>query len=310
MSYSTIAEAFDELLKRIELNPARVDLASQRYNAVKATVERELPGKAVSQIGSFQRKTKIRPADLSDGLDIDVVVSFKRFTQYATDGSGVSPAGTLETVRRAVTSNETYRVMAPEIDHPVVTLQYADDMKIELIPAFVDCTGDHPHPGTLHECYVIGTASGAWIPADYDYDAAMISALNARTKMRLVPCIKLAKAYFRNVHMPLKSFHTELLAATTVPDIIAEWDGKSYRYGYEFLLAEFLRRAANSLTTPVQLAGSFSPPINSDLTQLRLASLGTWLKGRSDEAWKLAQVKDVKQALVGWRAFFGEPFPS
>src|SRR5437870_10782597 len=113
----------------LELNPARAALASQRYNAVKATIERALPGKTVSQVGSFQRKTKIRPADLSDALDIDVAVNFMRFTHYATAGNGVSPAGALETVRHALASNETYKVMDPGKNHPVVTLQYADDMK-------------------------------------------------------------------------------------------------------------------------------------------------------------------------------------
>ena len=134
MAFSSVNEAFEELLRRIELNPARATVASQRYNAVKAAIESALPGKTVSQVGSFQRKTKIRPADLSDGLDIDAVVSFMRFTQYAVGGNGVTPAGALEAVRRALTSNEIYRVMEPEKDHPVVTLQYADDMKIELIP--------------------------------------------------------------------------------------------------------------------------------------------------------------------------------
>lgn len=141
MPFSTVADAFSELLKRIELNPARSALASQRYNAVKSTVEAALPGKTVSQIGSFQRKTKIRPADLSDALDMDAVVNFKRFTQYTfSEGEGVSPSKALEIVRRALTSNQTYRVMAPVKDHPVVTLQYADEMKIELIPAFADAT--------------------------------------------------------------------------------------------------------------------------------------------------------------------------
>ena len=261
MPFSTVADAFSELLKRIELNPARSALASQRYNAVKSTVEAALPGKTVSQIGSFQRKTKIRPADLSDALDMDAVVNFKRFTQYTfSEGEGVSPSKALEIVRRALTSNQTYRVMAPVKDHPVVTLQYADEMKIELIPAFADATGAHPHPGTSIDCYIIGTSSGDWEPADYDYDAAVISRLNAVTKQRLVPTVKIVKAYFRSVEMPLKSFHTELLVATIVPSIIAVWDAKNYSYGYEFILAQFLREASRVLTNPVQLVGSYSPP--------------------------------------------------
>jgi hypothetical protein len=75
-------------------------------------------------------------------------------------------------------------------------------------------------------------------------------------------------------------------------------------------LAQFLRDASKVLTNPVQLAGSYSPPINSNLTQLFLASLGTWLHGRADEAWRLAQLSDKTQALARWRDFFGDPFPA
>lgn len=66
MATLPVDEAFREALGRIELNPSRVELASQRYNAVKASIESALPGKTLRQIGSFQRKTKIRPVDLSD----------------------------------------------------------------------------------------------------------------------------------------------------------------------------------------------------------------------------------------------------
>ncbi len=89
MTLAMLDEAFDELLSRIELNPTRVTLASQRYNAIKAAIENALPDKSVRQIGSFQRKTKIRPLDLSDKLDIDAIVSFGPFRRFATDGRGV-----------------------------------------------------------------------------------------------------------------------------------------------------------------------------------------------------------------------------
>jgi hypothetical protein len=75
-------------------------------------------------------------------------------------------------------------------------------------------------------------------------------------------------------------------------------------------LAQFLRVASQVLTNPVQLPGSFTPPVNSHLTQVHLAGLGTYLSGRADEAWRLAKLEDKTQALAGWRPFFGEPFPA
>lgn len=310
MPFATVNAAFEELLTRIELDPTRVAVASQRYNSVKATIEGALPGKTVSQVGSFQRKTKIRPADLGDGLDIDAVVSFKRFTQYGTGGNGISPAGALEMVRGALTSNMTYRVMSPVKDHPVVCLKYADGMSLELIPAFVDGTGAHPHSGTGIECYVVGTSAGAWTPADYDYDAAMISSLNGMAKNRLVPAIKLIKAYFRSAAVPLKSFHTEVLAANILPATVIDWEAKRYDYGYHHILASFLTQASKVTTVPVALSGSYSKPLDSDLSQSTLATIGTFLASRAEVAWGLCADKAVTSALAGWRAFFGEPFPA
>jgi hypothetical protein len=48
MPVISVDEAFSELLSRIELNSMRVALASQRYNAVKASIEQVLPGNLTS----------------------------------------------------------------------------------------------------------------------------------------------------------------------------------------------------------------------------------------------------------------------
>src|SRR4051794_32940684 len=112
MPLSPVDEAFTELLRRVELNQSRAELASQRYNAVKATIETALPGKSVRQVGSFQRKTKIKPVDLSDRLDVDAIVSFGRFSNYAApQAGGITPSKALDIIRRALSSNQTYRLM-------------------------------------------------------------------------------------------------------------------------------------------------------------------------------------------------------
>lgn len=311
MAPSSVDEAFTELLRRIELNPSRVALASQRYNAVKATLEGALSGTTVRQVGSFQRKTKIRPANLGDRLDIDLVVSFGSFFHYSTSpAEGVTPAKALETVRRALASNDIYRVMPQGQDHPVVRLEYADRMAIELIPAYEDRTGQHPRAQGLPACYIIGISPGTWRVADYDYDALAISKLNASSLNKLVPTIKMVKAYFRAAGVPLKSFHTEVLVANIVPSTIANWEANKYRYGYNYLLASFLSQASKTVAAPVTLHGSYSPSVDSGLGQSTLSSIGTFLAARAEVAWRLCKDPSVMSALSGWREFFGDPFPA
>jgi hypothetical protein len=307
MPAASVDEAFKELLRRIELNPARVALASQRYNAVKNTIESALPAKTLRQIGSFQRKTKIRPIDLGDQLDIDVVVSFGPFFQYSSSATeGTTPTKALEIVRQAVRWNQTYRVMPQRPDHPSLRLEYADQMAIELVPAFEDRTGQHSHGMGGPNCYIVGGTPYSWIPADYDYDAKMIGDFNALSDERLIPSIKMVKAYFRNATVPLKSFHTEVLVANVVPNIISEWKVKGYRFGYHHLLAAILGMISSTISRPAALPGSFSPAIDSGLPYTTRASLGTVLKARADAAWRLCSTN----AVYGWREFFGEPFPS
>ncbi len=305
MPVASVDEAFRELLSRIELSPFRVTLASQRYNALKASIEGALPGKTLHQIGSFQRKTKIRPADLSDQLDFEVLVCLGRFPQRSAPGTEkVTPSSAVHIVRLAIRSNEIYTVM-PHEDQPIVRLEYADQMAIELVPAFEDLRGQHYHGPNRPNCYIVGGSPYRWITADYDYDAQSISGLNARAEEKLVPTIKLVKAYFRNAAVPLKSFHTEILVANVLPGLVSEWKGKGYRYGYHHLLAGFLSEVSKTVTSAAVLGGSFSPPVDSGLSYATLSSLATLLAARAEVAWRLCKANTIN----GWGEFFGEPFP-
>jgi hypothetical protein len=190
-------------------------------------------------------------------------------------------------------------------DHPTVRIEYSDRMAIEFIPAYEDHTGQHSHGPTGPNSYIVASSPYSWVPADYDYDAQLISALNTMTEGKLVPTIKLVKTYFRNSIVPLKSFHTEILVANVVPGIVAEWKGKGYRFGYQHLLAGFLSRVSSAITASAVLQGSFSPPVDSGLSAATLSALGTFLAARAENAWRLCQAKTIS----GWHEFFGEPFP-
>lgn len=319
----SVRQAFDVLLQGIELDSTRAKVASQRYQAIKETVEANASGKTVKQVGSFQRQTKIRPEDLSDGLDVDALVIFGSFTKFAAPGeNGVTPAGALQQVNRALTAKDTYRIMEPELDSPVVVLEYADDFKVEFVPAFIDKRPQFSHGDLDIDCYIVPDGKGGWKTADYDYDAALISAVNGRTDVAgmLVPFIKMAKAYLRGAKVPMKSFHIEVLATLTIPKAIGTWSQQNRTGGYQHLLAEFLSSApalmmGSTLLTQgfpvgVSLPGSFSPATDSGLSPDDAKAVVEFLKKRGDIAWKLCAITDDAQAVAAWKEFFGDPFPA
>jgi len=308
----TVRAAFAELLHRIELNPTRVGLASQRYNAVKKTIEAALPGKTVRQVGSFQRKTKIRPIDFGDELDIDAVVSFGPAYKFAPPGeNGITPIKALQIVRSALTSNEIYKVMEPTTDAPVVVLQYKDKFKIELAAAYIDKMGQRFHGPGGPDCYIVAGSDGSWLPADYDYDSVIISGLNQAPFIQnsLVPFIKIAKAYLRGMEVPLKSFHVEILVALTIPSTLLEWHKQQYTWGFNHILASFLGKAGALLWQPVSLPDSFSEPIDSNLSPLQAFYYHSWFEQKSQEAWRICKLSDECEAVEAWNCFFGSPFP-
>jgi hypothetical protein len=200
--------------------------------------------------------------------------------------------------------------MDPVSDAPVVVLEYADAFKIELAPAFVDMTGNHPRRGGP-ACY-LACVNGDWKPADYDYDAKVITDANGARSANgmIVPGIKMSKAYLRSIDVPLKGFHVEVLFARTIPARLADWATKYSSWDYSHVLAQFLEDAAELVTKPVALSGSFSPPIDSGLSPAALFDVADRLRDRARQAWRLCKSKDDREALLGWRKFFGDPFPA
>jgi hypothetical protein len=307
----SVTDAFATYLSRIELNPTRVKLASERYAGVKGVIEGANPEFKVKQIGSFQRRTKIRPLDMRDGLDVDALVVIGEAKRYSNDG--VNTVAAQDRVLRALRSNLIYRVMKPEKDAPTVVLEYEDPdgFKIELVPAFIELTGKYPRPGGL-PCYIVPGENGAWKPADYDYDAQVITGANqsAAVQGSLVPIIKMAKMFFRRMELDWKSFHVETLAAVVLPRILRDWEAKNWSWGYPEAFAGLLSFLPELMTQAVSLPGSFSPPVASGIQPHLMANAVGYVRDRANAAWKIMKTSDEREALEGWRTFFGDPFPA
>ncbi len=306
----TVNQAFDELLSRLELNQARIDLASQRYAAVKGHLETALPGKTVRQIGSFQRRTKIHPGAVNGPWDIDVAVCFDDVTAYATDGNGITPQKSLDIVRAALTSNQNYKVMGPVRDAPVVVLKYADGFKIELVPCYRERTGKYPRPGGP-AAYIVPSPQNAWVPADYDFDAQLISSLNQTAAAgNLVPAIKLVKGFVRAQSLPLKSFHIEVLCAAVVPDLVRGWKLTGILWQTQHLFAHTLTGLAQMLHQPASLPGSHSVAADSGFGPAERAHYAAVFDKYAGCARKALELDEAAGVVDLWRQIYGEPFPA
>lgn len=302
----TVAEAFDLFLKRIELDPTRVELASRRYQSVKETLERAAYGMSVRQIGSFQRKTKIRPADLGDKLDLDILACLGSVRGTPS----IRTFDALATVRRALVSNETYKVMEPTQDAPVIVLRYRDNFTIEIVAAYADESGQRWRPGGP-PCYYAARRDG-WQPADYEYDAKVVSDLNQgpQTNQKLVPAIKMMKAFLRAKDVPLHSFHAEILVAGALPDVLALPLARFLRLGLEHILAGLLQKMSETVVQPARLPGSYSLPETSAQSAYALAEIGSHLARLANRAWEICRIANTTDQIREWRAFIGSLFPA
>jgi len=310
--------AFAELLRRIELNPDRVKEASQHYWTVKDWIESTLPGSLVKQVGSFQRHSKIRPASLSrlqlflaghedyTPIDMDALVCVGNATTWAPPYQGIMPSDILGLVRRALDSHGTYKMKA-EIDSPTVTLSYANEFKIELIPCFRDWTSLEAKLLSPPR-YLVASEFGGWKLADYEYDAQYITSINQSLNGRLIPGIKIVKAFIRNYGLPIKSFHVEIICATMVTELLQSLEQAQLSWDYRHFFVTFLMVLPVVLRQPLALPGSFSPP--QQIAPENAERLLYALKTCTDLCLKLCALPDSQDSLDAWRVLIGYPFPS
>lgn len=303
---SMVHRGFELCLSRIELDPTRVTEAKQHYNAVKDWLESRM-SVTVRRVGSFQRHTKIRPTvenGVVSSIDIDAVVCFGDVT-YFTNYGGTSASSALEQVRHALVQNRTYQLLEPEIDHPVVTLSYANEFFLELIPCFKNRM---PPDNTYRDpaSYYVTNSAGGWELADYDYDSQYISGANKECDGKLVPAIKLLKRFCRNRKIGLKSFQIEVLAALLLkpyfkvaPQNFPDWE-------WQDVLIFFLEVAPALMDNSPSIPGSQTAHIPIANHEFVKSQLKEW----SEILQEANKMTDSEEKLKAFRMVYGAPFPS
>jgi len=304
----TVSEAFNEFKSRLELSKSFQEKITVHHNAIREWIESYDPKIETKLIGSLQRKTRIQPCS-NDAFDIDILVILGSFERWVSSG-GITPRDALDKVEDIVSEHETYDKMGPETDSPTIIINYADNTRVELVPAYIDNIGQYAD-GTP----AIPKGRGYWIPkrnkwvlADYDYDAEYISKRNEETDGYLIPTIKMLKAAKRNLFSTMKSYHLEVLAVNIIPLIVSYLKNKGYQTFYPFLIYSFFWMAKDEIIKSAKIPDSKSPNADEYLDYNEKYQLAEKFKKMSGYCESLIKL-DGRAATEGWRKLFGEPFP-
>jgi len=258
-------EHFLKLKSNLELDPTLAESISTRHTAVRTYLQNNHPSfKDSKLIGSVARKTRISPGS-GKKFDIDILVIAGEFGSWVSSG-GITPQMALDQLHTTVNQSARYGEMNPFQDAPTVTMTYADEIPVQLVPAYIDMIGHDPagkELGSVGRGYWV-VKNGTWQMADYDYEAEYISKQNEASSGYLVPTIKMLKAIKRVFFPELDSFPLEILATKNIPLSVIVKKVKNEQVFYHDLLYEFFKDTPAQLALPIGIPGSKSNPIMFD----------------------------------------------
>jgi hypothetical protein len=304
----TLQEAFQEAKTRLELDESFSELVTQKHNAVRSFVQNSGIVPNTQLIGSLQRRTRIQPRT-EDIFDIDILVILGEFSQWTP--SGITPSMALNQLQSIVTSSERYGSMGPAVDAPVITFEYADGVKVELVPAYKDKIGAcfDGTPTVKGRGFWVPKSTGFWELADYDYEADLVTSVNQKNDELIIPTIKMLKAIKRKHFPTMSSFHLEIIATQVLPARISLRKVLGLPTDFSDLITDFFSVVDfNRLSLPTKMLGSCSPVVAIDLNdKLIIANKFTEISRYLNS---ISQTASESEKIAKWRELMDEVIPS
>lgn len=304
----TLQEAFQEAKARLELDESFSELIKQKHNAVRDFVENSGITPNTQLIGSLQRRTRIQPRE-EDTFDIDILIILGEFGQWSS--SGVTPSMALSQLQSIITSSDRYGSMHPAVDAPTITFEYANGVKVELVPAYKDQIGTYSDgaPTVKGRGYWVPKSTGLWQLADYDYEAGFVTSVNQKHDELIVPTIKMLKAIKRKYFPVMSSFHLEIIATQVLPSRIVLRKLLELPMDFPDLITDFFSGVnLTTLSVPARMEGSCSPPVAIGLNDRlvianKFAEISRYLNS-------ISQTASESEKIAKWRDLMDEVIPS
>jgi hypothetical protein len=304
-----ITQAFNLFKSKLELSQSFQEEVITHHNAIREWIESYNSTIETKLIGSLQRRTRIQPWS-EEIFDIDILVILGSFYNWLPSG-GIKPEDALKKIENIVSEHGTYEKLGVETDNPTITFEYEDNVKVELVPAYIDQVGQAPD-GTP----TMPKGRGYWIPknnrwvmADYDYDSEYISVINKNSDGYLIPTVKMLKAAKRNLFPSMKSYHLEVIAISLLQSIINYFKQQKWQITYPSLVYNFFLLGKDKVLETSTIPGSKSPSADGYMSIDKKQESSILFSKIAEYCKKTFSMSD-NESIEAWRELFGAPFPA
>jgi hypothetical protein len=298
---STVRGAFSEFSARLEPTSNQISDAVTKHTGVRDCIDGSMWVKQALLVGSYARRTIIKPVD---DIDLLVVLDEAKHSEFLTAWDGVSQL--LDRFHSRL--KYCYPDTPIRKDHPAVHLDFAS-IGFDVVPGF---------PRIYGAGYRIPSPKGyGWIDTDPTKHAEFTTAMNSATGGMLVPLVKMFKSWNRTHYERLTGFHLEVALGRAWPtqstSFLSAPSPVRYDTYAQAAAALFAALAARLRSyreeDPAGLSGYVDEYLDSEDRRLTV--------GRLESAAEAAQIALRHEergwhadAIEKWRGILLDPFPA
>lgn len=283
----TITQGFEQLKQNLEITGLQAETVSTRQQNVRAALDDGLSVLETFLTGSYRRNTMIAPLKEAD---VDIVAVMDP-SLYQWDGQ----ASLLDKVRRVLLKQYP---TTPKIsrDGQAVTITFTD-FCVDVVPAFNRQGGGYLIPDSIQK---------TWIATDPKKHVDIWAEANKKLGYKLVPIIKMVKAWNKMHSALLRSFSLEVLTLQTLSNVTIS----DYPSGVRYVFDKARTQIRSGIYDPAGYGGNVASyldnyeKVNQVVTRLEAAYQ------RAVDAEGLDQRGRADLAFDKWRMIFGDYFPA
>lgn len=298
---SPIALTFGRLLGRIEPTSRDREIYLSHEKTVRRRLETVFKANRVDRIGSYSRSSSIRYTS-----DVDLMLILAR-DQVRWGGNLMSSTTVLGHVRDQL-SQRYWQTDVGRDGQAVVVRFRGNQYPVDVVPAVYshhETINDFDGTGKKYPIFLIPDGAGWWIETSPMAHNKYIRDADGVSRGKLKQTAKLIKYWrrCRQPHIPLNSFHLELLLAKE--GICA--GPKSYAVCLNNALVELANRKCRQLQDPLGLSGLIKAAYTEHMREQATAA-AIYSAERSYNAVIAEQNGNVKEALRLWEIVFHHKF--